>query len=260
MNTVTSINNTPYQNNYNKVDKKEQVSNDEIWYNRELGEVSFEIKRDEDLDPYSVSYEDYKSLNINALETIFGKNTPEFDSAIGLMGKTNITDDDILNKVFFDKTLNQITHGGDYSMMSSLAMVMAIPLDIEAGLERMFDPDNIGMFNLSQGQLEHPFWQKILSKGKDGIIPSSPDYSDNIDLHNSKQLLEHFRNIEEFFHKEVNVDGYKHYFDEEKMFEVVDDIVKSYDNQVKENNAILEQLTKNNKPNPIDNLIQEDDG
>ena len=69
---------------------------------RELGDVSFEIKRYENLDPFSISFEDYQNLNYDTLETIFGKYTQEWHDAVSLLGTASGTGDDILNKIVFD--------------------------------------------------------------------------------------------------------------------------------------------------------------
>ena len=215
--------------------------------------ISFEIKFDKDIDPLSISFKDYQQLSQEDLNTIFGKGSAREYQASSLKSAAQFTDDENLNKVFFDNKLNEIKNGGDFTMMSSLSMMIANPLDTEE-LNRMFDPDNIGMFNLTDEQLQEPFWQKVLSKGKDGIIPPQVENKDSIDLNNSKQLLEYFRNIREFFDDVVDVEGHKHYYDEERMFEVVDDILKSYDGKIEQNNGLLHELTKNTKPNPLENI------
>ncbi len=198
----------------------EPVDDPGSWY-RMLGEVSFEIKPNENLNPYDISYNDYKKLNYEALETIFGKGK-NLDDAVGLLVTTDITDDDVLNKIFFDKELKTKGEGEESRMYDYSIMMVAT----------MHFGDHLNA-------LEKGYFYDT------GRTTSTKD-----------KLFDDFDKFKEYFHS--NLDGWTGTIDIEGVFNTMDEIKTEYEKRAAENEALLKELTKNNKPNPLETIESSD--
>ncbi|MEA3353460.1 MAG: hypothetical protein U9Q33_06575 [Campylobacterota bacterium] len=111
-------------------------------YTRELGKLSFEITRDNDLDPYSISYDDYQNLNPEALDELFVKGSQKYKDALSLMFLTSEDNDPMINKIMFDKYKETKGEGEELKLMQK-ALMTAI----------FFDPQKEDNYPLSSGQL-----------------------------------------------------------------------------------------------------------
>ena len=203
----------------------------------------FDISLYTDKNPKDITFDEYQKLTDEDIEKLYGKNTEKSREAYKLQGTAKFTDDETLNKVLFEKTLNDTDN--DFRKFTMFAILSANAQDMQMEINRTFDPDNLENV-LTPKQLEDPFYQEMLSR-KDGYIPPKPTYEDHIDVKDGDQLINYFRNFKEHFDEIYDKPNVTLYFDKEKLFQTIDDIVKSYDNKVNENNEILEAYTKNNK-------------
>ncbi|XPV69808.1 MAG: hypothetical protein ACNI25_04365 [Halarcobacter sp.] len=215
----------------------------------EVLKLSFKVEPNKELDPLSISFEEYNKLTKEDIEIIYqNEPKPQDDklNALSLHQQANWTDDSVLNKILFDNKVNELKHGGDKSLMTFHAIAIAGMPDIKSFI---IDPDN---FAVTPEQVKNsPFLQEIMSK-RDGIKTKSPEPT--INIRDSKELVEYFRNFESFFEKHIR-EGWTGAIDENKIFENVEDILTRYDKKIEENNAILNSHTKNTKPNPFEEKL-----
>lgn len=220
---------------------------------QESAKISFLIEANKELDPLSISFDEYQTLSKDDIETIY-QNEPKPQenkgNALSLYNQATWTDDTTLNKILFDNHIESIRHGGDKSIMTFHAMVMAGIPDM---INYEIDPDNL-MFSLEQTK-NSPFIQDIISK-RDGIKSEKPEPT--VNTRDSKELLAFFRDLEDFFEKAMS-EGWSGNIDEKKIFENVNDILIRYDNQIEENNAILESYTKTTKQLSLEELQKQKD-
>ncbi len=223
------------------------VQNVEQNKTKEISKISFTIESNSNLDPLDISFEEYKNLTTEDIKTMYANNEESKIKAFSLKSTVNFTENDTLNKIFFEDKLNDYKNGDDKSRSTLLAIALAGIPDMIKNIELSFDPDNLAV---TQEQINNsPFLQELMLK-KDGIRSEIPE--PEINVRNSKELLEYFKNINSFFYEKIDVEGSEHFFDENIMFKDIENILDRYEKKVNDNNAILESYTKNNKPNPLD--------
>lgn len=206
-------------------------------------ELFSELLKDK-TEPKDISFEQYQELTDEDIERLYGINNDKSKEANKLQNAAQFTDDQMLNEVLFENTLKDISTDGDFRKFLLLAMLDANPIDTQAQINHTFDPDNLENI-LTPKQLQEPFYQEILSK-KDGYIPPKPTYDDHIDIRNSEQLINYFRNFKEHFDEKIDKPDVTFHFDKNKLFQTIDNIINSYDNKLKDNNALLASYTANN--------------
>lgn len=239
-NTTQTSNTTQVQNNTNVDNSNSAVFNLESLNNK---------------DPKEITFKEYQQLSYEDIEKLFGKDNYREREASKLLGMAQFTDNETLNEVFFENTLKVFKSGGDFINLSSFAILSANPMDTQAQLDYIFDPDNIENMAFTAEQKKSPFFQELLSK-KDGYIPPKPAYENQINIHNSEQLLEYFHNFKKHFEEKIDSPQKTFAFDVNKLFQTVDGILDSYKQKVNENNAVLTSYTRTNTTNPA-NKVEE---
>ncbi len=218
----------------------------------EVSEVQFSIEPNQTLDPYSVSFQEYQKLTFDDLEVIY-QNEPHprknLGTAQGLLTTSTFTNDDILNNVLFDDAIHSHNTNQPISSTFHTMAMSAIP-DMIKNIELIFDPDNLAV--TPEQIINDPFLQELMLK-KDGIRSKIPEPT--IDIKDGKELLEYFKNYKNFFNENLR-DGWTGAIDKNKIFKDIENIVVTYEKEVNENKVILNELTKNTKPNPLDNVSQ----
>lgn len=236
--TFTNANNTQYTIDTTNTKSKEEIQeiNDDVSarnsWKRELGEVSFEIKYYENLDPKEISFKDYQGLNIDALNTMFGKGSPRWEEAVNLINRTSFTEDDTLNEVLFENELesiknNEISNGT--LMFFAMADLYLPDFHVEA---KNFNPEN------------------FMENMKKGIMPEVTNRKETIPIISTKdQLFADFERYKELHSAKVDINTIGS-FTYEDIFNTMDDIKSRYYEKISEQKSLLEQLTKNNKQTP----------
>jgi len=215
------------------------VQNVEQNKTNEISKISFIVESNPNLDPLDISFEEYKNLTSKDIKTIYASNEESKQKALGLKNTVHYTENDTLNKIFFEDKSNDYKYGGEKSRSTMLAIALAGIPDMINNIERGIDPDNLA---ITQEQIDNdPFWRELMLK-KDGIKSnvSEPE----INVKDSKELLEYFRNINSFFYEKIAIEGSEQYFDKNIMFKDIEDILNRYDKKIDENNAILESYRK----------------
>ena len=179
-------------------------------------------KRDKNLDPFDISYEDYQYLNFDALEIIFGKNTKELYDAAKINNFSTLTNDQIVNKIYFDKLHETKGEGEEWE--SYLHTRTAV-----SGLS---------------------FEEHIKN-----ITNNKIDTSSSEKMFTTKNKL--FNDFNQF--KDTYLDNNHNWqIDTNAVIKAMDEIKTEYEKRVAENEALLKELTKNNKPNPLENIESSD--
>ena len=94
---MTTINKmqTDYLVNKYSQDKSHQVNSNN---------TDFTMQINSNIEPTDISFDDYKKLTYDALETIFNGDSEKIGIASELLGSAKLTNDDVLNKIYFDNT------------------------------------------------------------------------------------------------------------------------------------------------------------
>ncbi|MBP6713627.1 MAG: hypothetical protein KA157_06800 [Aliarcobacter sp.] len=66
--------------------------------------TDFTMQINSNIEPTDISFDDYKKLTYDALETIFNGDSEKIGIASELLGSAKLTNDDVLNKIYFDNT------------------------------------------------------------------------------------------------------------------------------------------------------------
>ena len=66
--------------------------------------TDFTMQINSNIEPTDISFDDYKKLTYDALETIFNGDSEKIGTASELLGSAKLTNDDVLNKIYFDNT------------------------------------------------------------------------------------------------------------------------------------------------------------
>jgi len=185
------------------------------------------------LDPKDISFKDYQGLNIEALNTMFGKGSPRWDEAVSLINTTSLTEDNTLNEVFFERELESFENSNIPNKAHiTLAMLELYPPDFQVGYRvKNFDPENF-MENMQKGIMPEVIQEQTLPA-----------------ISTKEQLFADFERYKEL-HSEREVENRFLSFSYQDIFNAMDDIKSRYDEKVSEKKALLEELTKNNKQIP----------
>ena len=118
---MTTINKTQtdFLGNQYSYDKNNQINSINTDFNRQidsaksvnsssiqnvLASLSTDYSSNSNIKPTDISFDDYKKLTYEALETIFNGDSEKIGIASELLGSAKLTNDDVLNKIYFDNT------------------------------------------------------------------------------------------------------------------------------------------------------------
>ncbi len=188
---------------------------------KKLENVSFDIKRDENLKSDDISFEDYQYLNEEAIDIIFGKDTEESFKASRIMIISTMTNDKILNKIYYDKLTETIDDNqrNVFEMTQEAVGILDLRLAGEPEKETFFQ-----------------------SRAKDGYSITKENMFAGFDA----------------FKESLNDKSRTWQIDTNAVIKAMDEIKTEYEKRVKENESLLKELTKNNKPNPLENIESSD--
>ncbi len=187
-----------------------------------LNSLSTNYNNIENLQPADIAYEDYKKMTYSSLEVIFNADSEKIGKASGLMALSQLTNDDVLNKIYFNNELEakKDTKKDDYFF--TLAMVSLMEM------------------------AEH-----IHNNGDKIIL----DLENNTLIDNSNLSTDTFTTKDKLF---SDFDKFREYYEETKkswtgainmneVFKNMDEIKELYAKRIEENNAILNSYTRTTK-------------
>ena len=216
---------TPY---VNEIKKNESTSN-----------TTFDITKPFDINTFS--FEDYKSIGSKDLDNWIksGNHTEDtYNSALMLNAIASYTEDDTLNKVLFDKAKSGFNSTGtldDFNKNFRNPILMA------------------SMQNDNEKQIEIALAKAIKANPEafEKYTNQSPvQNSTEKDSFNQKSnLIDLINGFSNFY--EQTKDNTVWTTDIDSIFKYMDDILNEYEKRANENNATLDNYTKNNKPNAL---------
>ena len=189
---------------------------------RTISALSKDYTSIENLKPSDISFEDYNKLNYEALEYLFKGDSEKIADSSSLMGYSQLTDDKVLNKIYFDKQLESKKNGNqnDYFDTLQVISIMKFPTDI----------------------LEPHFHFSTLSQ-KDKALFSSFNNQESISskekplFSNADSLFDDFGSFKQYYEKtKVN---WSENMNINKVFENMSEIQSLYNQRKEENSAIL---------------------
>jgi|GEM_PF-2691010 len=181
-----------------------------------LDSLSEDYTNIEGLKPTDISYEDYKKLTYEALEVIFHGDGKKIGPASGLMKMSQLTNDNELNKIYFDEEITAQKKGelNKYNFTLAMVSLMYKNLDVQNGIS----------INTSD----------------------IPDSNDTEQLYTTKDKL--FLDFDKFkqFYQDTK-ENWTNAIDINEVFKNMNEIQSLYNQKIEENNTILNSLIKNNK-------------
>ena len=199
-------NTTSYVNNSSQTTQTQQTSKSSL----------FQSLLHKQTAPEDITFEEYKKLSEEDLETLFQNNEEALQDANRLKHTSGWTDDDTFNSIIFNIYLDDINNGTNNGK-SYFHTQMLTTRTFEG---KFFDPNN-------------------------------PDEADQPDTNMKKanEMLEFLANIEE----NIQTYGDKEWFrstDVDKVKEIAKYIVEQYNDKMGETNSLLNSYTKTNSTSP----------
>lgn len=200
-----------------------------------LNSLSKDYANIEGLKPIDISFEDYEKMSYKALEVIFEGNGDFIGKASGLMATAQLTEDKILNKIFFDDFSKAQKEGTTSKYSQVLLMTGILDLDINIHI----DPNT-----LSDGD----FLKTANKSSNSNFLSQSTNEKASV-LSTKDSLLKGFDDFRDFYY---NGDGnWTNNFDMSVVFKNMDEIKNLYNQKVQENEAILSSIMKDTKQQAI---------
>lgn len=248
--------------NYKKVVKSTEQSKEQ-----------FNTKSNNYTDPKSISYEQYKSMNPENIEELYPQETmpKEYKEALSLNIKANMTDDEVLNKVLFDKELESLNSTDKEYLKPANQMLNNIfdayttiahnTMRFEAAAK------HFESFAIDKGSVmkEYEFEFAKTVQITVGEVTKSVSYNHHVSYSSksnltTSSLFTAFDTMAEQFKMIKD----EHIYDEDSHFyrgtraiiSYHDSIKKEYKDQTQEKETLLSEVTKNTKPNPLENIQQ----
>ena len=210
--------------------------------------VKFDISSLESKNPKEITYDEYKKLDKKDIEQLFPKESmpEENKKAMALHTKVNISDDEILNQVLFEKELEV----QDYEI-GQRALGMIDFLSKTWDFATSFESYELTDKYMSEHNI--PFsrekFVEIQQKMEKTIV-----YDEDKKM-TAEELFEIFDNNKLGY--EAYIEFYNYTPQDEKYQEYQADIAyresikRAYEQKQNEQNATLDAYTRNTKPNPI---------
>ena len=187
-----------------------------------LDSLSKDYSNIKNLKPEDITFEDYQKLSYEVLEAIFDGDGEKIGSASSLMSKAQLTNDEVLNKIYFDEEKKAIQNNEPNKYEHTL-----------------------GMIGIMYGQFSMDEKGAISIKNPYGTHSAPKD-----DLYTTKdELFSDFDKFKEFYNSpEMQWTGA---INMNEVFKTMDDIKELYAKKVQENNSILNAYTRNTKEKVI---------
>lgn len=191
-----------------------------------LASLSTDYSSNSNIKPTDISFDDYKKLTYDALETIFKGDSEKIGTASELLGTTKLTNDDILNKIYFDNKSESIKNNTSDKYFQTVGMIAIMNFKIDENNDAFLPNDPTSLANIGQSNKNTTASQESLFTTKNKL------FSD----------FDKFKN-----YYENSKDNWTSNVDISEIFKNMDEIKTLYTQKVEENNAILNSYTKNTK-------------
>lgn len=203
--------------------------------------TSFNIATLENKAPEEITYNEYKNLNKKDIEKLFPKQElpKEHEKAIALHKKVNISDDEILNEILFEKELNE-----NHSEIEQKALHMIDFIGENSAILNSFESYK----NTDQYMTEYniPFSKEVFTQIYTKM-EKPVTYNDQNKI-TAEELFKVFENNKlgyetriDFYNYTVNDMEYQN-FQEDIAYK--EDIKITYEKKINERNTSLESYTK----------------
>ena len=191
-----------------------------------LASLSTDYSSNSNIKPTDISFDDYKKLTYDALETIFKGDSKKIGTASELLGTAKLTNDDILNKIYFDNKSESIKNNTSDKYFQTVGMIAIMNFKIDENNDAFLPNDPTSLANIGQSNKNTTASQESLFTTKNKL------FSD----------FDKFKN-----YYENSKDNWTSNVDISEIFKNMDEIKTLYNQKVEENNAILNSYTKNTK-------------
>lgn len=207
-----------------QIDSAKSVNNSSI--QNVLASLSTDYSSNSNIKPTDISFDDYKKLTYKALETIFNGDSEKIGTASGLLGTAKLTNDDILNKIYFDNKSESIKNNTSDKYFQTLGMIAIMNFKIDENNDAFLPNDPTSLSKIGQSNKSNTTSQESLFTTKNKLFSDFDKFKDYYE--NSK-------------------DNWTSNVDMNEIFKNMDEIKTLYTQKVEENNAILNSYTKNTK-------------
>jgi len=238
---INSTTNTVYVNTIQKTEESTNIN--------QTANTTFDILTLENKDPKEITYDEYKELTSEDIEQLFPKESmpEENEKAMALHRKVNISDDNILNQVLFDKELSS---DDSKAVRSTLGMIDF--LDEHWALATSFE--SFEKANKYMEDNDIPFSKEVFFKIQQKM-ESTINYEDDDSKMTAEELFEIFDNNKLGYEDLIDFHNYtpndKEYQDFQEQIQYRESIKNAYEQKLNEQNATLDAYTRNNKKNTV---------
>ena len=180
--------------------------------------TDFTMQINSNIEPTDISFDDYKKLTYDALETIFNGDSEKIGIASELLGSAKLTNDDVLNKIYFDNTSDKY--------FQTLGIIAIMNFKIDENNDAFLPNDSTSIAKIGQSNNSNITSQESLFTTKNKLFSDFDKFKD------------YYENSKENWSSNTNMD---------EIFKNMDEIKTLYNQKVEENNAILNSYTRNTK-------------
>ena len=191
-----------------------------------LDSLSTNYASNSNVQPTVISFDDYKKLTYDTLETIFNGNSEKISTASGLLGTAKLTNDDVLNKIYFDKKSESIKNNTPDKYFQTLGMIAIMNFKIDDNNDAFLPNDPTSLAKIGQSNKSNTTSQESLFTTKNKLFSDFDKFKD------------YYENSKENWSSNTNMN---------EIFKNMDEIKTLYNQKVEENNAILNSYTRNTK-------------
>lgn len=188
--------------------------------------TDFSTQINSNINPTDISFDDYKKLTYEALETIFNGDSEKIGIASGLLGNAKLTNDDILNKIYFDNKSESIKNNTSDKYFQTLGMIAIMNFKIDENNDAFLPNDLTSLSKIGQSNKSNTTSQESLFTTKNKLFSDFDKFKD------------YYENSKENGSSNIDIS---------EIFKNMDEIKNLYNQKIEENNAILNSYTRNTK-------------
>lgn len=188
--------------------------------------ADFSTQINSNIKPTDISFDDYKKLTYDALETIFNKDSEKIGMASELLASAKLTNNDVLNKIYFDKKSESIKNNMPDKYFQTLGMIAIMNFKIDENNDAFLPNDPTSLAKIGQSNKSNITSQESLFTTKN-------------------KLFSDFDKFKDYY--ENNKENWSSNIDMNEIFKNMDEIKTLYNQKVEENNAILNSYRRNTK-------------
>ena len=132
--------------------------------------TDFTIQINSNIEPTDISFDDYKKLTYDALETIFNGDSEKIGTASELLGSAKLTNDAILNKIYFDNKSESIKNNTSDKYFQTLGMIAIMNFKIDENNDAFLPNDPTSLANIGQSNKNTTASQESLFTTKNKLF------------------------------------------------------------------------------------------